>query len=321
MNLLLTGAFGNIGSHVLAELLGRGHRVRCLALDTPEDRRRSRGFAGVDAVWGDIRDAEVVAAAVEGVEVVLHLAAMIPPASELDPELARQINVDGTRNVIDACLAQPRRPKLLFASTFDVHGHTLDRDPPRRVDDPRVATDAYTAHKIEGEDMVRESGLDWFIPRFADVPILGLRKPDPIMFEIGLENRIEVLHPADAAVAVANALETPAVWGRVLFLGGGAGCQITYRQFLTEMLGAMGLDMLPDDAFSGKVYATDWVDTAASQRLLGYQRRVFDDIVSDIAATLGWRRHLMPLARPFARRAMLRMSPYAGATRVPAEPR
>ncbi|WP_223263469.1 NAD-dependent epimerase/dehydratase family protein [Rhodococcus sp. MTM3W5.2] len=46
MNLLLTGAFGNIGSHVLAELLARGHRVRCLALDTPEDRRRARGFAG-----------------------------------------------------------------------------------------------------------------------------------------------------------------------------------------------------------------------------------------------------------------------------------
>ncbi|MFD4183253.1 NAD-dependent epimerase/dehydratase family protein [Rhodococcus sp. NPDC058514] len=320
MKLLLTGAFGNIGSHVLAELRGRGHQVRCLALGTPEDRRRARGFAGVGAVWGDIRDADVVAAAVDGVEAVLHLAAMIPPGSDADPELARQVNVDGTRNVVDACLAQSRPPKLLSASTFDVHGHTLDRDPPRRVDDPRVATDPYTAHKIEGEDMVRESGLDWFIPRFADVPILGLRKADPIMFEIGLDNRIEVLHPADAAVAVANALDTPHVWGRVLFLGGGAGCQVTYREFLTEMLGAMGLDMLPDEAFSGRVYATDWVDTMASQRLLDYQRRVFDDIVSDIAATLGWRRHLMPLARPFARRSMLRLSPYVGRARVPAAP-
>ncbi|MFC9789304.1 NAD-dependent epimerase/dehydratase family protein [Rhodococcus sp. NPDC127528] len=316
MRLLLTGGFGNIGSHVLAELQRRGHQVRCLSLGTPEDRRRARGVDGVDVVWGDIRDPATVTSAVAGVEAVLHLAAVIPPASEDDPEYARQVNVDGTRAVVRACTAQARPPKLVFASTFDVHGHTLHRDPPRRVDDPTVPTDAYTAHKIAGEEMVRASGLDWFIPRLADVPIIGIRPAEPIMFEIGLDNRIEVLHPADAAVAVANALDTPQVWGRVLFLGGGPACQLTYREYLTRMLGAMSLDMLPDNAFSGKPYATDWLDTAESQRLLAYQSRGVDDIVADIAATLGWRRYLTPLARPLARRAMLRLSPYAGATGV-----
>jgi nucleoside-diphosphate-sugar epimerase len=176
------------------------------------------------------------------------------------------------------------------------------------VDDPLEATDPYSAQKIEAERMVRESGLRWCILRLADVPILGIRDPHPIMFEIGLRNRIESLHADDAGLAIANALETPQVWGRILFVGGGPSCQLTYREYLSRLLGAMGVEMLPDEAFSDKVYATDWLDTEESQRLLRYQRHSFDDIAEAIAASLGWKRRLVPVAGPFARNAMLALS-------------
>ncbi|MDV6270859.1 NAD-dependent epimerase/dehydratase family protein [Rhodococcus globerulus] len=310
MKVLLTGAFGNIGSHVLTELVRRGHDVRCFALDTTEDRKRASTFHGIETIWGDIRDYQTVEAAVAGVDVVLHLAAVIPPTSELDVPRAAKVNVEGTRNVVTAALAQSDRPKLLFASTFDVHGRTMHRKPPRRVDDPLEATDGYTAQKIEAEQIVRQSGLTWFIPRFADVPVIGERGADPIMFEIGLDNRIEVLHPDDAAVALANALETPQVWGRVLFVGGGETCQVTYRDYLARMLRAMGMKPLPEKAFSGREYVTDWVDTEESQRLLQYQNHSFDDITDDIAGTLGWKRWIVPVVKPLVRRSMLKMSPY-----------
>jgi hypothetical protein len=100
------------------------------------------------------------------------------------------------------------------------------------------------------------------------------------------------------------------VWGRTLFIGGGTRCQVTYREFLSRILAAMGLRMLPDSAFADQPYATDWVDTAEGQLLLHYQRRDFDDITADIAATLGRKRYLMPVIRPVAKRAMLKMSPY-----------
>ena len=163
-----------------------------------------------------------MARASAGVDTVIHLAAMIPPAADEQPDRARAVNVDGTANIIAACRAQPEPPRLLFTSTFDVHGFTLDKPPPRHVDDPVMATNPYTAHKIECEAMITESGLAWSILRLADVPILGIRDPHPIMFEIGLDNRIESLHADDAGLAIANALDTPAVWGRVLFIGGGA---------------------------------------------------------------------------------------------------
>jgi nucleoside-diphosphate-sugar epimerase len=245
---------------------------------------------------------------VAGADVVVHLAGVIPPVADEQPELARQVNVDGTANIVAAC--QASATPLLFSSTFDVHGHTLHKTPPRRVDDPLVATDPYTSHKIECERLVRGSGVRWSILRLADVPILGIRDPHPIMFEIGLQNRIEALHADDAGLAIANALETPEVWGRILFVGGGPSCQLTYREYLTRMLAAMGVEPLPDEAFSDKEYATDWIDTEESERLLRYQRHTFDDITEAVAASLGWKRRLVPVASPLARAALLRLSPY-----------
>jgi nucleoside-diphosphate-sugar epimerase len=130
------------------------------------------------------------------------------------------------------------------------------------------------------------------------------------MFEIGLRNRIEALHADDAALALANALATPEAWGRVLFVGGGPACQLTYGEYLRRLLAAMGMEMLPAEAFADKEYATDWIDTEESQRLLRYQRHSFDDIAEAIAASLGWKRHLVPLARTAAQAAMLKLSPY-----------
>ena len=311
MKVLLTGATGNIGSHTLPQLVDRGHTVRCFARLTTVNRQRARALpAGAEVVWGDITDAAAVRHATAGVEAVVHLAAIIPPRADEEPAYAHRVNVDGTANVIAACRAQPDPPRLLFASTFDVHGNTVDRPPPRHVDDPLQATNPYTAHKIECEAMVRDSDLNWCVFRLADVPILGIREPHPIMFEIGLDNRIESLHADDAGLAITNALETAAVWGRVLFVGGGPSCQMTYREYLTRLLAAMGVDPLPEEAFNTAPYATDWLDTTEGEALLHYQRHTFDDIAEAVAASLGWKRRLMPVAKPLARAAILRLSPY-----------
>jgi nucleoside-diphosphate-sugar epimerase len=323
MRVLLTGAFGNVGSHTLPELVRQGHRVRCFDRPAAANRRRARRIAAarrpgeVEFRWGDVRDADAVRAAAHGVEAIVHLAALIPPASDDDPDLARSVNVDGTRNVVDAARAQADPPRLLLASTLDVHGRTQDRSPPRRVDDPVVGTDPYTTHKIACEELVRGSGLAWCVLRFADVPVLGPRPAHPIMFEIGLHNRIEAVHADDVALAVTNALGTPEVWQRVLFVGGGPTCQVTYGEYLATFFAAMGMKPLPERAFATTDYVTDWLDTAESQRLLRYQRHDLAGIAAAIAANLGWRRRLLPVVAPLVRRAILRMSPYRAVRRGP----
>src|SRR5688572_19330005 len=113
MRLLVTGGFGNVGSHLVAELLRRGHDVRVLERRCRRTRRVARRYA-VEVVWGDVADRAIVERALAGVDVVYHLAAVIPPESDERPDEARRTNVDGTAAVIAACEARPTRPRLLF---------------------------------------------------------------------------------------------------------------------------------------------------------------------------------------------------------------
>jgi nucleoside-diphosphate-sugar epimerase len=141
VEILLTGGSGNVGSHTLPQLVQRGHLVRWFARLSTANRRKARDLPpGVQVTWGDITDADAVLRATVGVDAVVHLAALIPPAADEEPDRARAVNVDGTADVVAACLAQPTPPRLLFTSTFDVHGYTLDKSPPRHVDDPLMAT-------------------------------------------------------------------------------------------------------------------------------------------------------------------------------------
>src|SRR6202051_1549029 len=250
MHILLTGATGNVGKNALPELLRQGHYVRCFV----RRPKALEGIAGRSAgriglAQGDIRQPADVAKAVQDVDVIIHLAYMIPPGSEDQPELARSINVDGTLHVLEPPTGKSRPPRLLFASSLDVFGHTQDQPPPRKVTDPVQATDHYTAHKIACEEMVRASGLQWTIFRFADVPPLGLRAPHPIMFRIPLSTRFEVIHPYDAGLAIANGICSNEVWGKTLLIGGGPGARILYRDYLGRMLEMMGVGMLPERAF------------------------------------------------------------------------
>lgn len=258
---------------------------------------------------GDIRDGDAVAAALADTDVVVHLAGILPPHVDRDPDTAYQVNVVGTQGLLTAATAMPRPPKVLLASTFDLFGHTQDQPPPRRVDDPIAVTDHYTAHKVRCEELVRDSGLTWAIFRFGDVPPPKPHRPDPIMYEIPLTNRIELLHRDDAGLAIARAMEAD-IWGRIWLIGGGESCQVVYERYLRAALGKNRIGMLPAAAFTTSPYCTDWLDTTDSQHMLGYQRHTFEEIMADLpvpALAPGW---AVRLAEPLVQRMLLRLSPY-----------
>ncbi len=320
MNVLLTGAFGNIGKSTLEELIRREHTVRCFDLPTKANLKTAHRYSArygsqIDLAWGDLRRPEDVARAVQGQQVVIHLAFIIPKLSatgiesEKAPDWAYAINVGGTRNLIEAISAQPDPPKLIFASSYHVFGRTQHLPPPRTVLDPVVPVEHYTRHKIECERMVQALQSDWAIFRLSASMPFSIRL-DPGMFDVPLNNRMEYVHSRDVALAFANALETDAVWGRLLLIGGGPRCQYYFREIVERILGAMGLGMLPEEAFSTVPFCTDWVDTTISQKLLRYQTRDLDDYIREMKALLGFRILLIRLFRPLVRRWVLSRSPY-----------
>ncbi len=322
MNILLTGAFGNIGSSTLEELARRGHHVRCFDLDTPANRKAARRAlrrcgSHVEFAPGDLRHPEEVAAAAAGQDAVVHLAFVIPTLSatgvnsEVDPERARAINVGGTRNLIDAMRAMPTPPRLIFSSSLHIYGRTQDQAPPRTVDDPLHPIEHYAKHKVECERMVRESGLTWAILRLgAALPMRLIL--DPGMFGVPLNNRIEFVHSRDVATAIANALEVEGVWGQTLHIGGGAQCQLYQRDLVRSVLDTVGIGMLPDRLFTRIPFPTDWLDTTASQRLLAFQQRTLQDYLDDVRHRLGIGQFFLHLLRPIIRAWLVRQSPVTG---------
>lgn len=310
-NILLTGAFGNVGISILKELANRGHNIRCFDLATPATAKVAKQYAGgAEILWGDLRKPADLAAAVRGQDVVLHVAAVIPPLSEREPDLALAVNVNGTLSLLAAMLAEPRPPRLVFASSISVLGRNRDRTHLARPHEPHDPSDGYSRHKAACEIAIRESGLDWCILRLNAVMPLKLDQVDPIMFELDMNGQVEFVHTRDAGLAFANAAEATNVSGRLLHIGGGRSCQYTYREFFTKFLAALGIGMLPETAFGPHKFYTDWMDTSESQALLHYQRYSYDQYLSEIVGLLGWRRPLIKLFRPLVRRWMLMLSPY-----------
>jgi UDP-glucose 4-epimerase len=313
---LLTGAFGNVGMSTLAELVRKGYRVRCFDLETKANQKAARRFKGqIEVMWGDLRCQEDIAAAVHGQDVVIHLAFIIPKLSatgfesEEHPDWAWQINVGGTRNLLQAMKAEPDPPRLLFASSYHVYGRTQDQPPPRTILDPVSPIEHYARHKVECERMIRESGLRWAIFRLAATLPIAM-KLDPGMFDIPLDNRMEYVHTRDVGLAFANAVNTPEVWGKVWLIGGGPLCQYAYGEIAQRVLEGLGVGMLPAKAFASTPFATDWIETADSEKLLHYQRHTLDDYVRDMILALGYKHYLIRAFRSVVRFMLLQQSPY-----------
>ncbi len=154
MRVLVTGGGGFIGSHVVKQLLAAGNDVRVLHLPK-EDLRNIRGL-DVERIPGDITDAACVRRAVQGCAHVYHLAAIyalwLPRM-----ELMHEVNVGGTRNVLDACLRADTE-KVVYTSSIAVFGgQGLDRD--ATEESPfalGVTGDLYSRSKFDAHQVAQE---------------------------------------------------------------------------------------------------------------------------------------------------------------------
>jgi dTDP-L-rhamnose 4-epimerase len=131
--ILITGGAGFIGSHLADELLGHGYAVRVLDALIPQvhgaDRRRPPYLApDVELVEGDVRDPDTVRRALDGVEVVYHLAARVGVGQSMY-EVAEYTSVNnvGTAVLLEALISRPVR-RLIVASSMSVYGEGLYRD-------------------------------------------------------------------------------------------------------------------------------------------------------------------------------------------------
>ena len=124
MKILVTGGAGYIGSVLVNKLITSGHQVK--VIDDLSNGFKENIDENADFIQGSILDNDKLNQALDGVEVVFHLAAKIRvEEGEREPELYKKVNIDGTLNLINKC-TEKNIKKLVFASTAAVYGDPED---------------------------------------------------------------------------------------------------------------------------------------------------------------------------------------------------
>jgi len=211
MKILITGATGKVGSRLARRLVKRGDHVRALVRD--RQRAAGLGAAGADLVQGDLLDAGSLAAAVRGVEAVVHCAAFFRGAT---PEQAHAVNDLGTQNLAHAARESSVR-RFIFTSTGLVYGSNGGRL--ATEDDPCAPTEAYPVSKLAAERfLLGVAGLDVRVLRLPFVYGDGdahIAEALPMMRAFSPSQRLSLGHHADVAQAVARLLDAPSPAHRV----------------------------------------------------------------------------------------------------------
>jgi len=293
MKVLVTGGAGRLGTTVCRRFLDEGFQVRVFDLDTPKNRRSMLDLDGeAEAVWGDVTQAGAVRDALDGVDMVVHMAGILPPLAYDNPRLAEEVNVGGTRTIVELLKEKGGKTPFIFTSSVAVFGPTPDASRPVSPDNttphPRGA---YGETKLQAENIIRESGIDYVILRLTATMYLAFEVSDlKRMFSVPLDNRVEYCHPDDSATAIVHAVSRfDRVKGNTFVVSGGPQQRMFYRDIVGAILDVMGLPLPPEEKFTREPYYLDWYDTARSQELLEFQKRRFGDYLRDFAAGLSGR--------------------------------
>jgi nucleoside-diphosphate-sugar epimerase len=328
---LVTGAFGQVGKRCTQILLERGRTVVAMDLRTDKtvaaEQELSAGAHGASIIpaYVDLLDAAALRdlVATHRPDAIIHLAAIVSPPSYRNPELARKVNVGGTKNLLAAAAALPHPPLFLMASSAAVYGSRNPYRHPERItpDTPVNPIDQYGQDKALAEAAIRSSGLPYALFRLA-----GVISPDTqadfngdylvLLRSMPSDNRIHAVDARDVALAFANGVDREAaIAGKAVLVGGNETYVLLQQDLGDDLMNAAGLGRLgpsaslPGDPGDDRGWSfTGWYDTSEAQALLDFQEHDWTDTLSWIAESQGRRRAVLrvlgPVLRPVMRTAL-----------------
>jgi nucleoside-diphosphate-sugar epimerase len=289
---LVTGGAGFIGSHLAEELVRRGHTVRVADNLITGKRSNLDHVTGVEFLEGDLAELPFAQRAVDGMEYVLHQAA-IPsvPRSVKDPIASHRANVDATVNVLVAA-RDARITRLVFASSSSSYGNTPTL--PKREDMPPNPLSPYALQKVVGEQYLqmftRLYGLETVSIRYFNVfgprqdpgsPYSGvisvfatalLEKRSPKIYGDGEQTR-DFTYVANVVDGVLRACEAKEASGEII--NAATGGRISLNQLFQTMKTLVGGTVEPTYAEprAGDVRDSQ-ADISKARRILGYEPTV-----------------------------------------------
>ncbi|MCL5023421.1 MAG: SDR family oxidoreductase [Nitrospirae bacterium] len=287
---LVTGGGGFIGSHVAEALVGRGEHVRILDnFSTGKKENLSALSRGIEIIEGDVRDAALCERAAEGVEYVVHLAALHEvPRSVKQPLETHEINVTGILHVLLAARNKGVK-RFVYASSSAVYGDSPVL--PRSEETVSPVSSPYAASKMAGEHYCRlfsslygletvclryfnvygprqdaASHYAGVIPKFVSALLAG---EAPNIYGDGKQSR-DFLYVGDCVEATLAACLAPDLSGIVMNIG--TGRQTTVNELCVLLQGILQRRIPPrfGPPQPGDI-RHDYADVGRANRFLSYQ--------------------------------------------------
>ena len=246
MKVLVTGASGLLGGHVVEQLVGRGDRVRALVRKSSA-RKHLETLPNVEFFEGAVEQMDRVREAVDGVDAVVHSAGLVK-ARSADEFFA--INVGGTSNLVQAARARGRElmKRFVYVSSLTACGPSTDGSPVPV--DQEAPNNAYGRSKLAAEKVVLSAREEIPVVILRPGAIYGPR--DGEIFEMFLSIKRGLLplvgggeakgvwvYATDCAAACVRALDADVASGSAYFVDDGCGA-LTQRQVLADAERAMG---------------------------------------------------------------------------------
>jgi UDP-N-acetylglucosamine/UDP-N-acetyl-alpha-D-glucosaminouronate 4-epimerase len=303
---LVTGGAGFIGSHIAEELLRRGHYVRIVDSLITGRRRNLEPLNGAEFLEGDLADLTVAQRAVDGIEYVLHQAA-IPsvPRSVKDPVTSNRANIDASLNVLVAARDAGVK-RFVYAGSSSAYGDTDVL--PKREDMPTRPLSPYALQKLVVEQycqmFTRLYGFETVTIRYFNVfgprqdpgsPYSGvislfatalLDGRQPVIYGDGEQTR-DFTYVTNVVDGVLRACEARGASGEVINVA--TGGRISLNELLRTMNRIVGTNTKAvfHDTRAGDVRDSQ-ADITKARQLLGYVPIV--DLEEGLRYTLDWAR-------------------------------
>jgi nucleoside-diphosphate-sugar epimerase len=301
---LVTGGAGFIGSHLAAELVGRSHCVRVVDSLITGKRRNLDHAPGAEFLEGDLADLSVAQRAVQGMDYVLHQAA-IPsvPRSVSDPITSNRANIDASLNILVAARDAGVK-RLVYAGSSSAYGNTPTL--PKHEDMAGNPLSPYALQKLVAEQycqmFTRLYGFETVTTRYFNVfgprqdpgsPYSGVislfatalvEGRQPVIYGDGEQTR-DFTYVSNVVDGVLRAAEAPNAAGQVINIATGQG--ISLNELLRVMNGILGtnLQAVHKDARQGDVKDSQ-ADISKAKALLGYAPGV--SLAEGLPQTIAW---------------------------------
>ena len=278
---LVTGGAGSMGRLVTEKLISKGFIVKIF--DLPSANYDGFDPKKTELIKGDLNNESDLMSGISDVDSVVHLAAILPPLANENEELAKKVNVDGTKKIVE--VIQDYNPSIhfIFSSSVSIYGKNTDNKTITEISNPNP-DDNYALTKFQSEEIVTSSSLNFTVLRISGVSIPIFQEP-PTEWPFMSNQNIEFIHRDDVVDSICNSVGNKKSYKQILNISGGKTWQMSGEKYVKDYFEILEVGM-ENANYQKEEGHFSWYDSDKSNKILNYQNKNYELYLSEIIQDL-----------------------------------